>query len=222
MPDVDATHRTFTVQQGNIMSDPYIGEIRMVGFTFAPTGWALCAGSLMAISQNQALFALLGTTYGGNGVSTFALPDLQGRSPVGTGNGLGLSPVVAGEKAGAENSQLTINQMPQHTHTAQNNGGLTVSASVAVPACSAPTGTPSGTPANNTVLGTMLAGGRPGELYTTTAPNTTLLPFNVQSTGTAPSITVGTTGGSQPFSVRNPYLGITCIIALQGVFPSRP
>jgi len=204
------------------MSDPFLGEIRMVGFTFAPTGWALCSGNIISITQNQALFALLGTTYGGNGQTTFALPDLQGRSPVGTGNGAGLSPIIAGESAGVENAQLTINQMPQHTHTAQSGGSVSVSGSAAIPACSSPTaGTSTGTPGATTVLGTSVASGRPGELYTTTAANTTLLPFNVQSTGTAPAVTIGVTGGSQPFSVRNPYLGLTCIIALQGVFPSR-
>lgn len=204
------------------MSDPFLGEIRMVGFTFAPTGWALCSGNLMSISQNSALFSLLGTTYGGNGVSTFALPDLQGRSPVGTGNGLGLSPIVAGEKDGTETVTLTSNQMPIHTHTAQGNGNVSVSGSVAIPASSTPaSGTLSGTPGTTTVLGPITAGGRAGDLYTTSAANTTLLPFNVQSTGTLPAITVGAAGGSQPFPVRNPYLGITCIIALQGIFPSR-
>jgi len=203
------------------MSDPFIGEIRMVGFNFAPTGWALCAGSLMAISQNQALFALLGTTYGGNGTSTFALPDLQGRSPVGVGNGLGLSPIVLGEKAGTENATLTINQLPNHTHTT-GGGSVTVTGSVSVPACSSPTsGTLSGTPGPTTVLSTNVAGGRPGELYTTTAANTNLLPFNVQSTGSVAAGNTGATGGSLPLPIRNPYLGITCIIALQGIFPSR-
>jgi microcystin-dependent protein len=204
------------------MSDPYLGEIRMVGFTFAPVGWALCNGNLMAISQNPALFSLLGTTYGGNGTTTFGLPDLQGRSPVGTGNGVGLSPIVPGQKAGAENVALTIAQMPAHTHPAQSGGSVTVSGSVAVPASSSPTaGTTSGTPGSTTVLGTCVAAGRAADLYTTTAANTTLLPFNVQSTGTAPAVTIGVAGGSQPFSVRNPYLGLTCIIALQGIFPSR-
>ena len=204
------------------MSDPYLGEIRMVGFNYAPVGWALCNGAIMAISQNNALFALLGTVYGGNGQTTFGLPDLRGRSPVGTGTGLGLSPIEIGEMAGTENVTLLMNQMPLHTHTAQSSGGVSVTGSVAIPACSSPTtGTLSPTPANNAVLGTASAGGRPGDLYTTTAANTSLQPFNVQSTGTAPAVTIGAAGGSQPFSVRNPYLGITCIIALQGVFPSR-
>jgi microcystin-dependent protein len=204
------------------MSDPYLGEIRIVGFTFAPVGWALCNGNLMAISQNPALFSLLGTTYGGNGVSTFALPDLQGRSPVGTGNGVGLSPITAGQIGGAENVALTIAQMPAHTHPAQSGGNVTVIGSVAVPASSSPTaGTSSGTPGDTTVLGTSVAGGRAADLYTTTTANTTLLPFKVQSSGTAPAVTIGVAGGSQPFSVRSPYLGLTCIIALQGIFPTR-
>jgi microcystin-dependent protein len=204
------------------MSDPYIGEIRMVGFNFAPVGWALCAGQLMSINQNTALFSLLGTFYGGNGTTNFGLPDLQGRSPVGTGNGQGLSPVVIGQMDGVENVALTISQMPAHTHPAQSGGSVSVSGSVAVPAASAPTsGTSSGTPGPTTVLGTSTSGGRPAELYTTSAANTTLLPFTVQSTGTAPAVTIGTAGGNQPFSVRNPYLGLTFIIALQGIFPSR-
>ena len=155
------------------MSDPYLGEIRIVGFTFAPVGWALCNGAIVSISQNNALFALLGVTYGGNGSSTFALPDLQGRSPVGTGSGVGLSPIVAGQKSGTESVVLNIGQMPSHTHTAQVTGGLSVSGSLAIPACSAPTaGTPTPTPATNTILGPISAAGHPGELYTTTAANT--------------------------------------------------
>jgi len=204
------------------MSDPYLGEIRMVGFNYAPTGWALCNGAIMAISQNNALFALLGTFYGGNGQTTFGLPDLRGRSPVGTGTGLGLSPIDIGEMAGAENTTLTINQMPNHTHTATTNGSLSVTGSVAVPACSAPaTGSSVQAPGPTTVLGEASVTGHPGTLYTSTAANTTLLPFNVTSTGAAPAITVGTTGGNLPVPLRNPYLGITCIIALQGIFPSR-
>ncbi|GLQ91421.1 phage tail protein [Dyella acidisoli] len=203
------------------MSDPFLGEIRMVGFTFAPIGWAMCNGNLMSISQNNALFALLGTTYGGNGTSTFGLPDLQGRSPVGTGNGIGLSPILPGEKAGTESTALLVTQMPAHTHTT-GGANVTVTGSASIPACSSPTsGSQSGTPGPTTVLGTSVAGGRPGELYTTTASNTNLLPFNVQSTGTVAGGTTGATGGSQPFSIRNPYLGLTCIIALQGIFPSR-
>jgi len=202
------------------MSDPFLGEIRVVGFTFAPYGWAMCDGSLLAINQNTALFSLLGVTYGGNGTTNFNLPDLRGRSPVGTGTGTGLTPITPGQTGGAENATLTINQMPSHTHTAQSGGSVAVSGSVAIPACSSPASS-SGTPGTTTVLGQVTAEGRPGALYTTTTPNTTLAPFTVQSSGTAPGVTIGSTGGSLPVPVRSPYLGLTCVIALQGVFPTR-
>ena len=98
------------------MSEPFLGEIRMVGFNFAPQGWAFCQGQIMSIAQNTALFSLLGTMYGGNGQTTFGLPDLQGRSPVGIGQGPGLSPIVQGEMAGTENVTLLASNMPMHTH----------------------------------------------------------------------------------------------------------
>lgn len=100
------------------MSDPFLAEIRMFAGNFAPRGWALCNGQIMAISQNQALFSLLGTTYGGNGQTTFALPDLRGRVAVHEGQGPGLSPVNLGEVGGAEATTLTANQMPSHSHLA--------------------------------------------------------------------------------------------------------
>jgi microcystin-dependent protein len=100
------------------MSEPFIGEIRAVGFNFAPVGWALCNGQTMPISQNSALFALLGTTFGGDGVQTFKLPDYQGRSPVGMGNGPGLTPIMQGEISGSESVTLLSSQMPIHTHIA--------------------------------------------------------------------------------------------------------
>jgi len=204
------------------MSDPFLGEIRMVGFNYAPRGWALCAGQLMPISQNNALFALLGTTYGGDGITTFALPDYRGRSPVGMGNGPALTPIVQGEKAGIENVTLTQLQMPIHTHaavTAPFSASLT--GPIAVPA--ATTGTTQAEPGTTTVLGPIAAGGRPGTLYATATPDTTLAPFNATVTGnlTPSSPTIGNAGGSQPVPIRNPYLGTNFIIALEGIFPSR-
>jgi microcystin-dependent protein len=98
------------------LTEPYLGEIRIFGFNFNPQGWASCSGQIMSIAQNTALFSLLGTQYGGNGVQTFALPDLQGRVPVGQGNGPGLSPYVIGEVTGVENVTLNSNQMPIHVH----------------------------------------------------------------------------------------------------------
>ncbi|RKE25171.1 microcystin-dependent protein [Paraburkholderia sp. BL23I1N1] len=203
------------------MSDPFLGEIRMAGFNFAPRGWAQCQGQLMPISQNQALFSLLGTFFGGNGVSNYQLPDLQGRSPVGMGQGLGLSPIDIGETGGTENASLTIENLPQHTHTATVSGGAGT-ASIAIPAStSTASGTQTAAPSNTSVLGPISAGGRPGEIYSTATADTTLKPFNATLSGTAPTVQNSMTGSSLPFSLRNPYLGINFIIALQGVFPPR-
>ena len=101
------------------MSSPFVGEIRLFAFDFAPLGWAMCNGDLLPISQNAALFSLLGTTYGGNGSSNFALPDLRGRSPVHMGQGLGLSNYTMGEVTGVETVTLTVNQLPSHTHVVE-------------------------------------------------------------------------------------------------------
>jgi len=182
--------------------DPFIGQIFLVGFNFAPVGFALCDGSLISIAQNQALFALLGTTYGGNGQTTFGLPDLRGRIPVGLGNGPGLTPIAWGQKAGTENVTLTVNQIPAHTHntvvtipaTAQN--GTSKSPANLVPAVG-----------NDPVAGATI------NAYGTSDGTTHLAP-----TGPLPSTP---TGGSQPVNIREPYLGMQYIIATQGIFPSR-
>ncbi|PMS23095.1 phage tail protein [Trinickia dabaoshanensis] len=202
------------------MSDPFLGEIRMVGFNYAPYGWALCQGQTMSISQNNALFALLGTSFGGNGQSTFQLPDLQSRTPVGMGQGLGLSAVEIGEKAGTENATLTVSNMPQHTHTASVSGGGAVTGSISIPATTT-TGSEGASPSNTSVLGPIGVSGHPGSLYSTATPNTTLAPFNVSLQGAAPAVQNSIAGSGLPFSLRNPYLGINFIIALQGVYPSR-
>ena len=101
--------------------DPYLGEIRMFAGNFAPQGWAKCEGQLLAISQNQALYAIIGTTYGGNGITNFALPDLRGRVAMHTGTGPGLSQHVLGEMSGTENNSLTVANLPAHTHTLNGN-----------------------------------------------------------------------------------------------------
>jgi microcystin-dependent protein len=102
-------------------SSPFVGEIELVGFNFAPQGWAFCDGSILPISQNQALFSLLGTTYGGDGQTTFALPDLRGRRIIGYGSGPGLSPYNIGDKGGVETVTLTVSQIPAHTHAPNAN-----------------------------------------------------------------------------------------------------
>ncbi|WP_185267177.1 phage tail protein [Halopseudomonas xiamenensis] len=185
--------------------EPFLGEIKMVGFNFAPRGYAMCQGQLMSISQNTALFSLLGTTYGGNGQTTFALPDYRGRGPVGMGQGPGLGMISQGEMAGTESVTLTTSQLPPHAPTA--------TASIAIPAVTTSTNV-AAAPANNTHLGPIAAGGRPGTLYSTDAADTTLAPFNA-------SVTVSPVGGGLPVGLRNPYLGTNFIIATQGIFPSR-
>src|SRR5215207_9632471 len=105
------------------MSEPFIGEIRMFGGNFAPRGWAFCEGQLLSIAQNTALFSILGTTYGGNGTTTFALPDLRGRVPIQPGQGPGLSPYTLGQMSGQENVTLLITNIPAHTHTLGASGG---------------------------------------------------------------------------------------------------
>lgn len=187
------------------MSEPFLGQIMMFGGNFAPRGWAFCDGQLLSIASNTALFSILGTTYGGNGQTTFALPDLRGRAPVGEGTGPGLSSVLLGELSGAENVSLTVSQLPPHAPS--------VTVNVAVPAVAASSNT-SATPSPTAHLGPIAAGGRPGTLYSSDAADTTLAPF--QAEGSASPV-----GSGAPVPVRNPYIGINFIIALEGIFPSR-
>ena len=178
------------------MSNPYIGEIRMFGGNFAPVNWAYCNGAPQSIAQNNALYALLGTTYGGDGVSTFNLPDLQSRMPIGQGTGPGLSTRTLGQKGGEESVTLTTSQMPAHNHAA-------VATSV-----DGTTSTPGGG-----VIPAAATGHSP-QLYI--RPGT-------QALNVAPmaSYAIGYQGGSQPHENRQPCLGLTFCIALQGIFPSR-
>ena len=193
------------------MSDPFVGEIRMVGFPFAPRGWALCQGQLLPLAQNQALFALIGVTFGGNGTTNFALPNYSSRSPVGMGTGQGLSPIIQGEFAGDENVTILSTQMPIHNHTLTG-----ATASIAIPVNTTVGSTK--IPSNTLVLSTTndTAAGAEVDLYSAGPGSTTLAPFNANVTGTTANA-----GGSQPLPIRNPYLGTNFIIALEGVFPSR-
>ena len=170
--------------------DSIIGEIRMFAGNFAPTGWAFCQGQILPIAQNTALFSLLGTTYGGDGRTTFALPDLRGRVPVGFGQGLGLSNRVIGEQFGSELVTLNINQMPSHNHTVN---AVTSEGNQNLPTNSLP--------ANTKTL---------DKEYSDANANTTMK-----------ATMVNPTGGSQPFGVSQPSLGVNFIIALQGIYPSR-
>ncbi len=202
------------------MSDPFLGEIRMFGGNFAPRGWQFCSGQILAIASNSALFSLLGTTYGGDGVTNFALPDLRGRVPTGQGAGPGLSPVVIGEVGGAANATLTSNQMPAHTHVATYNpaGGTALAVTVAAAAAQATDLNP---------VGNILAQAEVPSRSAPTLVNSYAAPAaatgslaGVAVTGTG-AITVAAAGGSQPIPLLPPYLGINFIIALEGIFPSR-
>ncbi len=172
------------------MSEPYIGEIRMFGGNFAPFGWALCNGQLLSISENEALFSLIGTTYGGDGQSTFALPNLQGRIPIHAGVGPGLSPHQLGEMGGVETVTLTAGEVPGHRHAF---AASTEAASSPDPA------------------GNVLASGPVISLYTSEAPARPLGQDTI-----APS-----SGNGQPHENEQPFLCVTFIIALQGIYPSR-
>ena len=173
------------------MSEPFIGQLMLVPYNFAPRGWALCNGQLLQISQNTALFSLLGTTYGGDGVKTFALPDLRGRVPVSSGQGPGLSNYDLGAQLGYESVTLTSQQIAQHSHPVNVVG--------------ASAGT-SGRPVNN-----FLAQSQGGAIYSA----------GPSDGATMNSATIGLGGGNQPHENRQPTLVLNWIIALEGIYPSR-
>jgi microcystin-dependent protein len=175
------------------MSDPFLGEIRLFAFTFAPRGWFDCSGQILSIAQNTALFSLLGTTYGGNGQTTFALPNLNGRVPVHQGQGPGLSFYSLGQVAGSETVTLLPTQMPAHTHQAR---AVTAAANEVQPGPGVMPGAVSG----QTMYATDLAGSRAFSL-------------GPQATSVA--------GGSQPHQNCMPTLVARYCIAAQGIFPSR-
>lgn len=172
------------------MSDPFVGEIRMFGGSFAPAGWAFCAGQLMPISENDTLFTLIGTTYGGDGQETFGLPDLQGRIPIHAGQGPGISQTYQlGEKAGVESVTLSAQQIPIHNH-----------------AFLASTNAANSTTPVNQVIAQSAQRAVYYEATTTTALATTA---------------ISPVGGSQPHDNMMPYLVVTFIISLFGIFPSQ-
>lgn len=178
--------------------EPFIGQIMMFAGNFAPRGWAFCEGQLLPINQNQALFSILGTTYGGDGRTTFALPDLRGRAPIHKGQGPGMSNISLGQSGGTEQVTLTISNMPSHNHTlnASSEQGTDSNPSGKVPASSQ----------------FQLSRQEPVVNVNSysNSPNTNMSPN-----------TIGIQGGNQPFNNRNPYLGINFVIALTGIYPSR-
>ncbi|MFL9839636.1 tail fiber protein [Sphingomonas sp. ST-64] len=171
--------------------EPFVGQIMMFGGNFAPRGWAFCNGQLLSIQSNTALFAILGTTYGGNGQTTFGLPNLQGRVPMHAGTGPGLPPVALGQMAGSPTHTLTVAEMPSHNHTM--HGEL------------APADKP-------TPQGNMLGLTPNTPIYTAPVP---------AQDRTFAATSIGMAGGNQPFDLHSPYLAVNFIIALVGIFPSR-
>jgi microcystin-dependent protein len=210
--------------------EPFVGQIMQVGFTFAPSGWSTCAGQLLPINQNQALFSLLGVTYGGNGSTNFQLPDLQGRVAVGTGtSNTGAGAYEPGQVGGVQNVILTQQQLPAHTHTAQftgTGGGGGSPLQVTVSAIQAGGG--SYQPTSGAFLGDAGGGATTTKLYLpagTSGTQVNLGGVTVSGGGggiTGGTVVVGQTGGNLPVSILQPYLAVQTIIALQGVFPSRP
>jgi microcystin-dependent protein len=178
------------------MSEPYLGEIRLASFNFAPKGWALCNGQLLALNQNQALFALLGTQFGGDGRVNFALPDFRSRLPLGMGQGTGLSSYTIGQAGGTENVTLSVAQIPQHNHLFNVT---TVNATDAAP--------------SGTVLPAVPIASNASLYATVSSPALETQALAVQSCGFA--------GSNQPHTNIMPYLCLTFIIALQGIFPSQ-
>jgi microcystin-dependent protein len=179
---------------------PYIGEIRLFAGNFAPAGWTFCDGRILPISENDALFAIIGTTYGGDGQETFAVPDLRGRVPIGQGQGPGLTNRTLGEMGGQETITLTTANMPSHTHTGRivvNNSNATTS----VPTTSSSIAT-SGSFSGRSFL--------PNLSYNSDVPDLILQ-----------TVTTSSVGNSTPVSISRPRLGLNYIISLYGIFPSQ-
>lgn len=174
------------------MSTPYVGEIRMFAGNFPPNGWMTCDGQLIAISENETLFALIGTTYGGDGQTTFALPNLAARVPIHMGTGSDGTTFTIGQNAGVSQVTLTSSQLPSHSHAlnATSSGQQVGPSATTFPA--------DATPANSDVYG----------------------PTGTAGTQLAPG-TIGTAGGSQPHNNMQPYLAVTFIISLFGIFPTQ-
>ena len=182
------------------MSEPFVAEIRILPYTFVPRSWASCDGQILPISQNQALFALIGTIYGGDGITTMQLPDLRARAPIHKGRGPGLTPRQQGQRLGQASVTLTQAEMPAHQHT--------------IRAVSVPADQPA--PAGHALANAVQPGGggrsQPLQMY---APAST-------SPGVQMSAAIMTTaGGSQAHENRQPFLGIQFCMSMQGVFPSR-
>jgi microcystin-dependent protein len=196
------------------MANPFLGQITLFAGNFAPRAWAFCDGQLLPIASNSALFSILGTTYGGDGRTTFALPDLRSRVPVHAGRGPGLSDYRLGQRGGVEQTVLTQLQLPQHSH---------IMGATTAPVPVASTMSASGEEGDKEDAGGNALGSFSGG-YVSQAPDEAMAAGTVTSSipaGTAIPAQIGNAGASQSVDLRQPFLAINYIIAMQGIFPSR-
>lgn len=173
------------------MAEPFIGQITIYGLSYAPRGWAFCDGQILPIRQYTALFSLLGTYYGGDGVTTFALPDMRGRTPIHQGQGQGLSPYVIGEQVGVESLALLTTEIPTHTHLPM---------------------------ANNTIAN---QGGPKNNFWALESTGQSATYSNQSPNAIMNQMSVGPSGNSQPHENRQPFLTMSFCIAMEGIFPPR-
>ncbi|HEX8956622.1 MAG TPA: tail fiber protein [Burkholderiaceae bacterium] len=206
----------------------YIASIIPFGFNFAPSGWQMCAGQTVGISQYQAVFALIGTFYGGNGTSNFQLPDLRGRVPISMGQGLGLPTYVIGENGGAYQESLTLQNLPQHNHPATftPSGGGSVSVTIKASSVAPATGSNWATApsSSNNILAASATGGQLAAgiwAPSSTTPDTPIGGVTASGGGGGGTVAVGMTGSSLPINLMNPYLALNFCFAMNGIFPSR-
>lgn len=179
------------------MGTPYMGEIKIISWNYPPKGWVFCNGQTLPINQNQALFSLFGTSYGGNGQTTFGLPNMQGRVPVHMGSGF-----IVGQVGGETTHTLKVSEMPQHNHNIRADGSTAAGSNFSTPAATEMFGQSLGVPSSGTNFAVSPYGAAP--------------PAGVLAPGT-----VTNSGGNQPHDNMQPYLVLNFVVALQGVFPSR-
>ena len=199
--------------------DPFIGQIIMFAGTFAPANWALCNGQILAISEYTALFSIIGTTYGGNGRTTFGLPDLRGRVPMGSGVGIGLSPRVTGQRYGSENVNLSVAQMPAHSHSAEtiisgSSGAAKLNASSAEGTTNVPTGKYLAMPPNFGLESVNMYGSRADIEMASDS-------IEIDVSGLSGETTVNQAGGNSAHDNIQPSLAMNYIICVNGVYPPR-
>jgi len=195
--------------------EPYIGEVCPVGYTFCPRGYAEANGQLLQIASNTALFSLFGTIYGGDGRTTFGLPDLRDRSPVHAGRGPVLTNISIGQSGGSETTVLSTANLPAHSHLATTNVTVDVTSTLMANSAAGNSDDPTGK---------VLANRNRNEIYSTGSPNAVMSTDAISSAATVvgtPGTTLANTGSGQPFTNRSPYLGLRYCIALEGQYPTR-